>query len=59
MHTDGGRKASALRLPIYGPDNVARACVFGLSKLKTMNPLQHIAQINGEPGIVSYVEGRS
>jgi RNA polymerase sigma-70 factor (ECF subfamily) len=58
MHTDGGGKASALPLPIYGPDKVARASVFGLTKLRTLNPLQRIAEINGEPGIVSYVEGR-
>ena len=58
MHTDGGGKASALPLPIYGPDKVARASVFGLTKLKTLNPLQRIAEINGEPGIVSYVDGR-
>jgi RNA polymerase sigma-70 factor, ECF subfamily len=32
--------------------------VFGLSKLKTLNPLQRIVEINGEPDIVSYVEGR-
>jgi RNA polymerase sigma-70 factor (ECF subfamily) len=58
MHTDGGGKANALPLPIYGPDKVARASVFGLSKLKTLNPLQRIVEINGEPGIVSYVGGR-
>ena len=58
MHTDGGGKASALPLPIYGPDKVARASVFGLTKLKTLNPLQRIVEINGEPGIVSYVAGR-
>ena len=58
MHTDGGGKASALPLPIYGPDKVARASVSGLTKLKTLNPLQRIVEINGEPGIVSYVEGR-
>jgi RNA polymerase sigma-70 factor (ECF subfamily) len=58
MHTDGGGKANALPLPIYGPDKVARASVFGLTKLKTLNPLQRIVEINGEPGIVSYVEGR-
>ena len=57
MHTDGGGKANALRLPIYGPDKVARASVFGLSRLKTLEPLQRIVQINGEPGIVSYVDG--
>jgi RNA polymerase sigma-70 factor (ECF subfamily) len=58
MHTDGGGKANALPLPIYGPDKVARASVFGLTKLKTLNPLQRIVETNGEPGIVSYVEGR-
>ncbi|PYQ71744.1 MAG: hypothetical protein DMG01_25230 [Acidobacteria bacterium] len=58
MHTDGGGKANALPLPIYGPDKVARASVFGLSKLKALKPLQRIVEINGEPGIVSYVEGR-
>jgi RNA polymerase sigma-70 factor (ECF subfamily) len=58
MHTDGGGKANALPLPIYGPDKVARASVFGLSKLKTLEPLQRIVEINGEPGIVSYVDGR-
>jgi RNA polymerase sigma-70 factor (ECF subfamily) len=58
MHTDGGGKANALPLPIYGPDNVARASVFGLSKLKALKPLQRIVGINGEPGIVSYVDGR-
>jgi RNA polymerase sigma-70 factor (ECF subfamily) len=58
MHTDGGGKANALPLPIYSPDKVARASVFGLTKLKTLNPLQRIVEINGEPGIVSYVEGR-
>jgi RNA polymerase sigma-70 factor (ECF subfamily) len=58
MHTDGGGKASALPLPIYGPDKVARATVFGLTKLMMLKPLQRIVEINGEPGIVSYVDGR-
>jgi RNA polymerase sigma-70 factor, ECF subfamily len=58
MHTDGGGKANALRLPIHGPEKVARASVFGLSKLSLLKPLQRIAEVNGEPGIVSYVGGR-
>jgi len=44
--------------PRQPADKVARASVFGLTKLKTLNPLQRIVEINGEPGIVSYVEGR-
>ncbi|MGH9144726.1 MAG: RNA polymerase sigma-70 factor [Vicinamibacterales bacterium] len=58
LHTDGGGKASALPLPIYGPDKVARASVYGLTRLTALNPLQRVAEINGEPGIVSYVQGR-
>ena len=58
MHTDGGGKAPALPLPIYGPDKVARASVYGLRKLMSLNVLQRIVQVNGEPGIVSYLDGR-
>jgi hypothetical protein len=42
----------------YGADKVARASVFGLTRLRTLNPLHRIAEINGEPGLVSYVNGR-
>jgi len=58
MHTDGGGKASALMLPIYGPENVARASVHGLGKLLSLNVLQRFVEINGQPGIVSYQDGR-
>jgi RNA polymerase sigma-70 factor (ECF subfamily) len=58
MHTDGGGKAAALVLPIYGADKVARAAVHGLKRFKSLNVLQRIVQINGEPGVVSYQDGR-
>jgi len=58
MHTDGGGKASALPLPIQGPDRVGRAILFGIAKLLALKPLQRIVEINGEPGVVSDVEGR-
>src|SRR6266568_1452586 len=58
MHTDGGGKAAALALPIHGADNVARVSVYGLRRLASMNVLQQIVEINGEPGIVSYLDGR-
>src|SRR5712675_2940782 len=40
LHTDGGGKAAALVLPIYGPDRVARAAVHGLRRLMSLNVLQ-------------------
>src|SRR5436309_6349834 len=58
LHSDGGGKAPAFPLPIYGPDKVARAVVQGLRRLLSLQPVQQIAQVNGEPGIVSYVHGR-
>jgi RNA polymerase sigma-70 factor, ECF subfamily len=58
LHSDGGGKAPALPLPIHGSDKVARAIVRGLRKLVSLNVLQQIVQINGEPGIVSYLKGR-
>jgi RNA polymerase sigma-70 factor (ECF subfamily) len=58
MHTDGGGKAAALALPIHGADNVARVSVHGLRRLASMNVLQQILEINGEPSIVSYLDGR-
>jgi RNA polymerase sigma-70 factor (ECF subfamily) len=57
MHTDGGGKAAALVLPIYGPDKVARAAVYGLRRLLSLNVLQRIVEVNGQPGIVSYQDG--
>jgi RNA polymerase sigma-70 factor (ECF subfamily) len=58
FHSDGGGKAPALPKPIYGPDRVARAVVHGLRKFLSQNALQRIVQINGEPGVVSYLNGR-
>jgi RNA polymerase sigma-70 factor (ECF subfamily) len=58
MHTDGGGKASALLLPIYGPDRVATATLHGLRKLLSLNVRQRVVEINGQPGVVSYRDGR-
>ena len=58
MHTDGGGKASALMLPIYGPEKVAQASVHGLRKLLSLNVTQRFVEINGLPGVVSYQDGR-
>ena len=41
-----------------GRFSVASASVYGLTKLRTLSPLQRIVEVNGEPGIVSYVDGR-
>ena len=58
LHTDGGGKAAALALPIFGAARVAPASVYGLRKLLSLNVVQRMVEINGQPGIVSYQEGR-
>ena len=58
MHTDGGGRASALLLPIQGPEKVATAAVHGLRKLLELGVTQRFVEINGLPGIVSYQDGR-
>jgi RNA polymerase sigma-70 factor (ECF subfamily) len=57
LHSDGGGKAPALPLPVHGPDKVARTIVNGLRALSSLKPVQRIVEVNGEPGIVSYVNG--
>ncbi len=58
LHSDGGGKAPAFPRPIYGPDTVARTIAQGLKTLMSLNPVQRIMQVNGEPGIVSFVKGQ-
>lgn len=58
LHSDGGGRARAFPVPIYGADKVARAVIQGLRTLLALKPVQRIMEINGEPGIVSYLGGR-
>jgi RNA polymerase sigma-70 factor, ECF subfamily len=58
FHSDGGGKAPALPNPIYGAQNVARAILGGIHKLAPKNLVRRMAQVNGQPGIVSYLDGR-
>lgn len=57
LHADGGGKAPAVPNLVYGPERVARALLGGLSKLVPRNLISRRTQINGEPGVVSYLEG--
>jgi RNA polymerase sigma-70 factor (ECF subfamily) len=59
LHTDGGGKAPALPNPIYGPDKIARALLGGTHKFAPKNLVRRLAQVNGQPGAVSYLNGRA
>lgn len=58
LHSDGGGKAIAVPNLIHGVDNVARGALGGLHKLVPKNLVTRMTQINGEPGIVSYLNGK-
>jgi RNA polymerase sigma-70 factor (ECF subfamily) len=58
LQSDGGGKGIAVPNLIHGADNVARGALGGLQKLLPKNLVHRLAQINGEPGIVSYLDGK-
>ena len=58
LHTDGGGKAIAVPNLIHGSDAVARAILRSMSKLVPRNLVRRMAQVNGNPGVITYLEGR-
>lgn len=54
-YSDSGGKVHAARKPIYGSDKVARYFI-GLSKMP-YNLSIRIGNINGQPGIIYYIDG--
>jgi RNA polymerase sigma-70 factor (ECF subfamily) len=58
LWSDGGGKAvAALRL-VRGADRVARFVVGSLRKLVPAERVSRLAEINGQPGIITYAGGR-
>jgi RNA polymerase sigma-70 factor, ECF subfamily len=58
LHSDGGGKVNAALNPIRGADRVARGAVGAAQKLTPTNLIHRLMQINGEPGMVSYLDGK-
>lgn len=57
LHTDGGGKGPALPNRVHGADKVARAALGGFHRLPK-RPSGYVIQVNGESGLVSYIDGR-
>lgn len=55
--SDGGGVVTAARRPLYGPDHVARWLLGVLAKPEVQGVELHIAEINGEPGILLTLGG--
>jgi RNA polymerase sigma-70 factor (ECF subfamily) len=54
----GAGKAPALPNLIFGAANVARAILGSLRERVPKNLVQRLVHINGEPGFVSYLNGK-
>ncbi len=57
LWSDGGGKVHAALNPIHGPDRVARFFLGVLRKTPPPTLAVRPAKINGQPGIISYVDG--
>jgi RNA polymerase sigma-70 factor, ECF subfamily len=58
LHSDGGGKAIAVPNLIQGADNVVRGIFGGLQKIVPKNLVRRVMELNGELGVVSYLDGR-
>jgi RNA polymerase sigma-70 factor, ECF subfamily len=58
LHSDGGGKGIAVPNLIQGADNVARGIFGGLERIVPKNLVRRVMEINGEPGVVSYLDGK-
>jgi RNA polymerase sigma-70 factor (ECF subfamily) len=58
LHSDGGGKAIAVPNEVRGPDKVARGILGGLQRLVPKTLVRKLTQINGEPGLVNYLDGK-
>jgi RNA polymerase sigma-70 factor (ECF subfamily) len=58
LYSDGGGKAIAVPNLVHGAGNVARGILGGLKRLVPKTLIRRLAQINGEPGLVNYLDGK-
>jgi len=58
LHSDGGGKGPAVPNLVHGADRVARALLGSMHKLVPRDLATRLAEINGQPGIVSYRQGQ-
>ena len=58
LYADGGGRGPALPNLVHGSVNIARAILGSLNKLVPRNLTSRLLQVNGEPGVVSYLDRR-
>jgi RNA polymerase sigma-70 factor, ECF subfamily len=58
LHSDGGGKGLAVPKAVEGADKVARGVLGGMKKLVPAGTTRRIVEVNGEPGVVRYLDGK-
>lgn len=58
LHSDGGGKAIAVPNAVRGADNVARGILGGIKRLVPRTLVRRLTRINGEPGLINYLNGK-
>jgi RNA polymerase sigma-70 factor (ECF subfamily) len=58
LYADGGGKGPAVPNAIRGADKVARGVLGGLSKLVPEKVVRRIVEVNGQPGVAGYLDGK-
>lgn len=58
LYSDGGGKGVAVPNQVHGADKVVRGILGAFKRLLPTNLVRRLTQINGEPGIVSYLDGK-
>jgi RNA polymerase sigma-70 factor (ECF subfamily) len=59
LYADGGGKGLAVPNAVHGADHVARGIVGGLKKIVPKGLVRRIVEVNGEPGVASYLDGKA
>lgn len=58
LRSDGGGKAVAVPNEVRGAERVSRGILGGLGRLVPKSLVRRLARINGEPGLINYLDGR-
>lgn len=58
LHSDGGGKALAVPNEVRGADKVARGILGSIKRLVPQTLIRNLVHINGEPGLVNYLNGK-
>lgn len=58
LYTDGGGNVTAVPNPIHGAEKVARFFIEAREKLVPAVLTRRHAEINGQPGVITYQNGK-